>query len=203
MADEAASLNKLRQLKTTEKIAIWERWVVSTIVLPKSALRKRWRCYWETRRQRATCADSNRQSKKNIWKKNHLLLRILAVIGRYGPHLMIVMIFVTQNNLKRSRNQFPTVSLDFTQAAISAFSPVGCEPNRTGHCHADCMSLVSFTMQQTLTACCEVIAILSNGSAAFSLAVCECMCVVWILAVIGRYGPHLMIVMIFVTQNNF
>ena len=30
--------------------------------------------------------------------KTHLLLRILAVIGRYGPHLMIVMIFVTQNN---------------------------------------------------------------------------------------------------------
>ena len=29
---------------------------------------------------------------KNIWK-THLLLRILAVIGRYGPHLMIVMIF--------------------------------------------------------------------------------------------------------------
>ena len=29
--------------------------------------------------------------------KTHLLLRILAVIGRYGSHLMIV-IFVTQNN---------------------------------------------------------------------------------------------------------
>ena len=86
----------------------WERWVVSTIVLPKSALRKRWRCYWETRRQRATCADSNRQSKKNIWKKNHLLLLILAVIGRYGSHLMIVMLFVTQNNLKRSRSFRPS-----------------------------------------------------------------------------------------------
>ena len=35
---------------------------------------------------------------KNIWKKNHLLLRILDVVGRYGSHLMIVMIFVTQNN---------------------------------------------------------------------------------------------------------
>ena len=42
-------------------------------------------------------ADS-KQSKTKIYEKNHLLLRILAVIGRYGPHLMIVMIFVTQNN---------------------------------------------------------------------------------------------------------
>ena len=33
-------------------------------------------------------------------KKTYLLLRILAVIGRFGPHLMIVMIFVTQNNFK-------------------------------------------------------------------------------------------------------
>ena len=30
---------------------------------------------------------------------NHLVLVILAVVGRCGPHLMIVMIFVTQNNL--------------------------------------------------------------------------------------------------------
>ena len=42
-------------------------------------------------------ADS-KQSKPKIYEKNHLLLRILAVIGRYGPHLMIVMIFVTQDN---------------------------------------------------------------------------------------------------------
>ena len=34
---------------------------------------------------------------ENIWN-NHLLLRISAVIGRCGPHLMIVVIFVTQNN---------------------------------------------------------------------------------------------------------
>ncbi len=33
-------------------------------------------------------------------EKTHLLLRILAVIGRFGPHLTIVMIFVTQNNFK-------------------------------------------------------------------------------------------------------
>ena len=43
-------------------------------------------------------ADS-KQSKTKIYdkqkyEKNHLLLRISAVIGRYGPHLMIV----TQNN---------------------------------------------------------------------------------------------------------
>ena len=31
--------------------------------------------------------------------KTYLLLRILAVIGRYGPHLMTV-IFVTQNNFQ-------------------------------------------------------------------------------------------------------
>ena len=36
--------------------------------------------------------------KKQQQQKPHLLLRILAVIGRYGPHLMIEMIFVTQNN---------------------------------------------------------------------------------------------------------
>ena len=30
--------------------------------------------------------------------KNHFLLRISAVISRYGPHLMIVMIFVTPDN---------------------------------------------------------------------------------------------------------
>ena len=36
----------------------------------------------------------------------HLLLRILAVIGRYGPYLMVVTIF-----------EFPTVSLDFTLKA--------------------------------------------------------------------------------------
>ena len=49
----AASLNKLWQLKTMEnvqkKIAIWEDWVVSTIVLPRSAQRKRSHCWWETR----------------------------------------------------------------------------------------------------------------------------------------------------------
>ena len=42
-------------------------------------------------------ADS-KQSKTKIYEKNHLLLRISAVIGRYGPHLMIVKIFVTQSN---------------------------------------------------------------------------------------------------------
>ena len=35
---------------------------------------------------------------KYIYNKTHLSLRISAVIGRYGPHLMIVMIFVTHNN---------------------------------------------------------------------------------------------------------
>ena len=49
----------------------------------------------------AFCDTDLKQSKTkwNIWeKKTHLLLRILTVnvIGRYGPHLMIVVIFVTQ-----------------------------------------------------------------------------------------------------------
>ena len=33
-------------------------------------------------------------------KNTHLMLRILAVISRFGPHLTIVMIFVNQNNFK-------------------------------------------------------------------------------------------------------
>ena len=85
-----------------DKIAIRERWVVSTTVLPKSALRKRSRCYWETRSnvkgQHALTQTDNQRQK--YMKKTHLLLRILAVIGRYGSHLMIVMIFVTQNNFQ-------------------------------------------------------------------------------------------------------
>ena len=43
---------------------------------------------------------------KNMIKQ--LLLRILAVIGTYGPQLMTVMIFVTQNNFKSSRNFWPS-----------------------------------------------------------------------------------------------
>ena len=39
-----------------------------------------------------------KDKQKKIYKKNHLLMWILAVIGRYGSHLKIVMIFVTQNN---------------------------------------------------------------------------------------------------------
>ena len=35
---------------------------------------------------------------KNIWKNSPFLLQILAVISRYGSHLTIVMIFVTQSN---------------------------------------------------------------------------------------------------------
>ena len=41
----------------------------------------------------------NNQRQKYMGK-NRLLLRILAVIGRFGPHLTIVMILVTQNNFK-------------------------------------------------------------------------------------------------------
>ena len=43
--------------------------------------------------------DANsKQSNTKIYEKTYLLLWISAVIGRYEPHLMIVVIFVTQNN---------------------------------------------------------------------------------------------------------
>ena len=62
---------------------------------------KRSHCYWETRsnvKGQHEPTRSNNERPKYFGKKTHLLLRILAVIGRYGSHLMIVMIFVTQNN---------------------------------------------------------------------------------------------------------
>ena len=40
----------------------------------------------------------SKQPKTQTYDKTHLLLRNLAVIGRYGPCLMIVTIFVTQIN---------------------------------------------------------------------------------------------------------
>ena len=89
---------------------------MSTIVLPKSALRKSSRCYWETRsnvkgQYAPTRTDNQRQK---YMKKIHLLLRILAVIGRYGSHLLIVMIFVPQKYLlKRDRNFRPSWILLF------------------------------------------------------------------------------------------
>ena len=39
------------------------------------------------------------------------MLQILAVIGRYGPHLMIVVIFVTQKTFEMVQ-KFPTVTVD-------------------------------------------------------------------------------------------
>ena len=97
---------KLKTVKCTEKNAIWERWVVSTIVLPKSALRKRSRCYWKTRsnveRQYAPTRTDNQREK--YMKKTHLLLRILAVISNDCDDIS----FVTKNNLKRSRNFWPS-----------------------------------------------------------------------------------------------
>ena len=50
----------------------------------------------------AICDADLKQSKTKIHEKNHLLLRISAVISRYGPHLMIVIISVTQNNFLNS-----------------------------------------------------------------------------------------------------
>ena len=64
------------------------------IALPTSALRKRSRRYWETRSN----IKGQHDAPTKIYDKTNLLLQILPVIGRYGPHLMIVMIFVTPNN---------------------------------------------------------------------------------------------------------
>ena len=68
--------------------------------LAKIGKRKRSHCYWETRSnvkgQHAPTRTDKADKIMKIYEKNHLLLRISAVIGRYGPHLMIVMIFVTQ-----------------------------------------------------------------------------------------------------------
>ena len=92
-----------------EKIAIWECWVVSTIALPTLALRKCSRCYWETRSNvKGQHVPTRNNQRQKYMKETHLFLQILAVIGRYGPHLMIVMIFVTQNNFKWSRNFRPS-----------------------------------------------------------------------------------------------
>ena len=56
----------------------------------------------EVKKQNYKKQNKNKKTKIYEKKQNkktpHLLLRILAVIGRYGSHLMIVMIFVTQNN---------------------------------------------------------------------------------------------------------
>ena len=78
---------------------------MSTIGFPKSALRKRSRCYWKTRsnvkgQHAPTQTDNQRQQQQQQQNENekNSHLRILAVIGRYGSHLMIMMIFVTQNN---------------------------------------------------------------------------------------------------------
>ena len=76
-----------------EKIAVWEHWVMSTIALPKLVLRK---TRSNVKGQHALTRTDNQRQK--YMKNPHLLLRILAVIGRYGSHLMIVMIFVTKNN---------------------------------------------------------------------------------------------------------
>ena len=70
---------------------------MSTFALPTAALRKRSRCYWKTRSNvKGQHAPTRNNQRQKYMEKNHILLRILAVIGRYGPHLMIVMIFVTQ-----------------------------------------------------------------------------------------------------------
>ena len=59
-------------------------------------------------------SDANlKQSKTKNYEKNHLLLQILAVLSRYGPHLMIVMIFVTKITFKMVQ-EFLTASLDFS-----------------------------------------------------------------------------------------
>ena len=52
-------------------------------------------------------------------KKSNLLLRILAVIGRFGRHLTIVVTFVTQNNFKNGPGIFDRL-LGFYQSPNQA-----------------------------------------------------------------------------------
>ena len=109
--------------KMYRKNCIWERWVVSTIVLSKSALRKHSRHYWKTtsniKWQHAPTQTDN-QTQKYV-KNSHFLLQILAVnvIGRYGHHLMTVTVWVwcylwPNWTTFKTVQEFPIVSLDFT-----------------------------------------------------------------------------------------
>ena len=96
---QATAIKNPRKMYGRKLQPQWERWVVSTIALPTSALRKRSRCYWKTRSNvKGQHAPTRNNQRRICMKKAHLLLRTLAVIGRYGPHLTIVMLFVTQNN---------------------------------------------------------------------------------------------------------
>ena len=51
-------------------------------------------------------------------------MQISAVIGRYGPHLMIVMIFVTLNDLKRARNFWPSLWILPLFGLCASYDPV-------------------------------------------------------------------------------
>ena len=91
-----ALLNKLRQLKNMENV--WkklqsendESWV---------RLSCQNQIHVNVKGQHApTGTDSDSDNQKQKYTKKLILLQILAVIGRYGSHLIIVMIFVTQNN---------------------------------------------------------------------------------------------------------
>ena len=100
-ARSAASLNKLRQLKTTEKAQGGGECNLRTLsrecdCLAKIGTKEAFTLLLEKKGQHAPTQTDNQRQK--YMKKTHLLLRIFAVISRYGSHLMIVMIFVTQNN---------------------------------------------------------------------------------------------------------
>ena len=59
-----------------------------------------------------------RNNQRQKYMKNLLLLRTSAGISRYGPRLMIVMIFVTQITFQTVQ-EFPTISLDFTSQSLN------------------------------------------------------------------------------------
>ena len=72
--------------------------------------------------------------------KIHHLLRILAIIGRYGSHLMIVMIFVTQNNFLAISDRL----LGFYQAVYLIFGLI-LKPVMSPYlsvCHLVCLCLL-------------------------------------------------------------
>ena len=67
--------------------------------------------------------------KKKKGKKLTCLLRILAVIGRYGPHLMIV-IFVTQNNFQNGPGISDRLLGFYPTFLLAVYSPPGRSPEK-------------------------------------------------------------------------
>ena len=106
--------------------------------------------------------------------KIHHLLRILAVIGRYGSHLMIVMIFVNQNNFLAISDRL----LGFYQAAYLIFGLI-LKPVMSPYlfvCHVVCICL---PVCPPLPYICLSVCLCPPGCSCLSLnlSVCDCLSV--------------------------